>query len=102
MVINASRKILVVACGVMYRNGSVKKPVVLNVDNQACIALSKHSIHHSKTKHFAKKTHYLQDLCEKGKVVSNHLETGSMPVDILSTALRNTKQKKFRENLMNP
>ena len=57
----------VVIGGVLYvLDVSVKKPVVLDVDNQACIALSRHSIHHSKAKQFATKTHYLQDLCGKG------------------------------------
>ena len=31
------------------------------VDNQACIALSKHSMNHGKTKHFAIKLHFLRE-----------------------------------------
>ena len=35
------------------------------VDNQACIALSKHSMNHGKTKHFAIKLHFLRELVEQ-------------------------------------
>ena len=81
---------------------SVEKPVVLNVDNQACIALSRHSVHHSKTKHFAIKTHYLQDLSEKGEIVFNYVEIENMSADILTKPLRKTKLMKFKGFLMNP
>ena len=40
----------------------------LFVDNQACIALSNQTSHHSNTKHFAIKEHYLRDLCEEGEL----------------------------------
>ena len=40
----------------------------LFVDNQACIALSNQTSHHSKTKHFAIKVQYLRDLCERGEL----------------------------------
>ena len=41
-------------CGVSSELGVVvARPVSVFVDNQACIALSKHSINHNKTKHFA-------------------------------------------------
>ena len=47
---------------------SVQEPVVLSVDNQVCVAVSRHSVHHRKTKHFAMRTHYLQDLVKKGRL----------------------------------
>ena len=43
----------------------VVEPVCLYDDDQASIELSKNSLHHGKTKHFAIKLHFLRDLCEK-------------------------------------
>ena len=52
---------LAYVCGVLTELGVVvSKPMSVFVDNQACIALSKHSINH-KTKHFAIKTCFLQE-----------------------------------------
>ena len=34
------------------------------VDNQACIAFSKNSMNHGKTKHFALKVHFIRNLVE--------------------------------------
>lgn len=37
-------------------------------DNQSAIKLAQNPIHHSKTKHFDLKTHFIQDLVEKAIV----------------------------------
>ena len=48
-------------CGLLTELGVVvAKPVSVFVDNQACIALSKHSINHNKTKHFAVKLAFFE------------------------------------------
>ena len=43
------------------------RPLEVFVNNQACIALSKHSMNHGKTKHFAIKLHFLRELVEQKK-----------------------------------
>ena len=45
-----------------------KRLLEVFVDNQACIALSKHSMNHGKTKHFAIKQHFLRELVEQKKM----------------------------------
>ena len=43
-------------------------PLKIFVDSQACFALSKHSMHHGKTKHFAIKLHFVRELVEHQKL----------------------------------
>ena len=68
---------------------------LLNVDNQCCIALSRHPVHHSE-KGFETKTHDLQDLREKG-IVLNYVETETMPADIRTKLLQTNK---FEQKMM--
>ena len=72
----------------------------LFVDNQACIALSNQTSHHSKTKHFAIKVHYLRDLCERGEVKLECVPTKKQPADKLTKSLGKIKTEKFRQHLL--
>ena len=79
----------------------VQRPLVISVDNQACIALSKHSMHHNHTKHYALKIHYLQDICEKGKIPLRCLSTDNMSADLLTKALGKLNTRRFADDIMN-
>ena len=72
---------------------SCKLPLKIFVDNQACIALSKHSMHQGKTKHFAIKLHFVRELVENQKLELPYLTTENMPADILTKSLgiKNTR-----------
>ena len=70
------------------------------VDNQACIALSKHSMNHGKTKHFAIKLHFLRELVEQKKVTLTFLPTANMPADALTKNLGKCKTAFFRDILL--
>ena len=63
----------------------------LFVDNQACIALINQTSHHSKTKHFAIKVHYLRDLCERGELKLEYVPTDKQPADIPTKILGKNK-----------
>ena len=65
------------------------------VDNQACIALSKHSINHEKTNHFAIKLHFLRELVEQKKVTLTILLAASMPADSSTKNLGGFKTASF-------
>ena len=67
------------------------------LDNQACIALSKHSMNHGKTKHFAIKLHFLRELVEQKKVTLTFLPTANMPADALTKNLGKCKTAFFRD-----
>ena len=68
------------------------------VDNQACIALSKHSMHHGKTKHFAIKLHFVRELVENQKLELSNLTTEN--TDILTKSLGIRKHSHFRTYLL--
>ena len=77
-----------------------KLPLKIFLDNQACIALSKHSMHHGKTKHFAKKLHFVRELVENQKLELSYLTTENMPADILTKSLGIRKHSLFRKYLL--
>ena len=70
-------------------------PVNVFVDNQACIALSKNSMNHGKTKHFALKVHFVRNLVESRLLELKYLPTDRMPADTLTNALGKTKVSFF-------
>ena len=72
-----------------------KLPLNIFVNNQACIALSKHSMHHGKTKHFAIKLHFVRELVENQKLELSYLTTENMPADILTKSLGIRKHSHF-------
>ena len=90
-------------CGVLSElEVVVARPVSVFVDNQACITLSKHSINHNKTKHFAIKTCFLQEKTEKGEISLEFLPTDRMPADLLTKPLGNTKTVLLAKILLCP
>ena len=64
-----------------------KLPLKIFVDNQACIVLSKHSVHLGKTKNFAIKLHFMRELVENQKLELSYLTTENMLADILTKPL---------------
>ena len=82
----------------------VVEPVCLYVDNQASIELSKNSLHHGKTKHFATKLHFIRDLCEKQKNIIKakllYTPTDKQPADILTKSLGRNKTQTFQKFLL--
>ena len=63
---------LTYVCGVLSEFGVVvSTPMSVFVDNQACIALSKHSINHEMTKHLAKKLASFRKKRKKAKFYWN-------------------------------
>ena len=78
----------------------IRQPVNVFVDNQACIALSKNSINHGKTKQFALKVHFVRNLVESPLLELNYIPTDRMPADTLSKPLERTKVSLFRNILL--
>ena len=79
---------------------SVNEPVCLYVDNQAIIVLSKHAMHHGKTKHFAIKLHFLRELCEEEKTKLVYTPTEKQPADLLTERLGRIKTKTCMDFLL--
>ena len=78
----------------------IQQSVNVFVDNQACIALSKNSMNHGKTKHFSLKVHFVRNLVQSRLLELNYLPTDRMPADTLTIALGRTKVSLFRDVLL--
>ena len=78
----------------------IQQPVNVFVDNQACIALSKNSMNHGKTKQFSLKVHFVRNLVQSRLLELNYLPTDRMPADTLTKALGRTKVSLFRDVLL--
>ena len=78
----------------------IQQPVNVFVDNQACFTLSKNSMNHGKTKHFALKVRFVRNLVESRLLKLNYLPTDRMPADTLTKALGRTKVSLFRDVLL--
>ena len=63
--------------------GVVEQPLQNYIDNQAFVVLSKNSINHGKTKHFALKVHLYRNLVENRLLELNYLPTDRMLADTL-------------------
>ena len=82
-VVEASKEAIHLS-GILEYSGIFCKLPRIFVINQACIALSKHSMHHGRTKHLAIKLHFARELVEKQKLELSFLRTENMPADILT------------------
>ena len=56
-------------------------------DNQACIAQSKNSVNHKRSKHILLKYHYLRHLTESGEICLEYIETANQIADIFTKPL---------------
>ena len=72
-------------------NHTVPNRPNLSADNEACVSLCKQTSHHSITKHFTIKVHYLIDLGEKGELKLEYVPTDKQPADILIKTLGKIK-----------
>ena len=72
----------------------------LFVDNQDCISLCKQTSHHSITKHFTIKVHYLSELCKIGELKLEYVPTDKQPADKLTKTLGKNKIGNFRQRLL--
>lgn len=73
-----------------------KKPTPLNCDNQAAIILTRDPQFRSRTKHIARKYHFVRDdVVGTGKAVLRYVSTHDQVADIFTKALPADKHNKF-------
>ena len=70
-------------------------PVVIKVDNQACMAIARNPVQPSKTKHFEIKLFYLRDVVADETVRLEYVSTEDNAADILTKGLLKQKTLKF-------
>jgi hypothetical protein len=65
-------------------DGKDHTPMLLNVDNQSCIALAKNPVHHARTKHIDVQHHFIREMVETGAVRVEYCPTKEMTADVLT------------------
>jgi hypothetical protein len=75
------------------------KKVVLKIDNQSAIALSKNSVYHERSKHIDTRFHYIRDCVESGMFEIQHVCTEDQRADILTKSLAKMKFQEMRERI---
>jgi hypothetical protein len=69
-------------------------------DNQACIALAKDPVAHSRTKHIDVRYHYIRELVVGGKTTVDYCPTADMTADILTKPLSLQGFQRCRQKLL--
>jgi transposase InsO family protein len=72
---------------------SVCNSMVINVDNQASIALAKNPVFHDRSKHIHIQYHYTRDLVKEKRISLNYIPTKEMVADLLTKALPRTQHE---------
>ncbi|KAL6348524.1 hypothetical protein AAG906_013144 [Vitis piasezkii] len=75
------------------------KKVVLKIDNQSAIALSKNSVHHERSKHLNTRFHYIRDCVESGIIEIQNVCTEDQHANILTKSLARMKFLEMRERI---
>ena len=76
-------------------NGSER--VVIRIDNQSAIALTKNPVFHGRSKHIHTRYHFIRECVEKDKIKVEHIPGQEQKADILTKALGRIKFKEMRE-----
>jgi hypothetical protein len=72
-------------------------PTRINVDNQACIAITRNPVQQTKTKHYAIKLHYTRELVLGGTIDLVYVPTDENNADVFTKGLGKTKTLKFTQ-----
>ena len=93
--------------GVFFRNvlgelgWAQSRPTTLWIDNNATVAMSHNPMAFHKTKHVARRHHYLRECVEERELDVRHIRTEFNVSDIFTKALEGRKFRLFRAALMN-
>ncbi len=71
-------------------------PMVIREDNQGCIALTKNSVFHARTKHIDIKLHFIREKVKEGDIIVEYCSTKEMIADILTKGVPKTQFEYLR------
>ena len=77
--------------------GVAGEKVVIRIDNQSAIALTRNPVFHGRSKHIHTRYHFIRECVEKGLIVVEHVPGSEQKADILTKALARIKYKEMRE-----
>lgn len=71
--------------------------IVIRIDNQSTIALTKNPVFHGRSKHIHTRYHFIRECVENGLIEVEHVPESEQKADILTKALGRIKLKKMRD-----
>lgn len=77
--------------------GSSRERVVIMIDNQSAIALTKNPVFHGRSKHIHTRYHYIRECVENGQIEVKHIPGSEQKADILTKPLGRIKFKEMRD-----
>eukprot|EP00253_Pinus_taeda_P005594 PITA_05594 len=78
------------------------QPTVIYCDNVSAIKLAKNPVHHSTTKHFDMKYHFIRDLVQKKDIELKHINTQHQLADIFTKAVAKGQFLAIQDKIVNP
>jgi hypothetical protein len=75
---------------------------VIFCDNTSAIKLAKNPVHHSRTKHFDLKYHFIRDLVQKKEVELMYIKTQEQLADIFTKGVAKVQFLKLRDQIVSP
>ena len=77
--------------------GKKIEKTLIRVDNKSAIALAKNPVFHRRSKHIAKRFHFIREKVEQNEIDVEHVPGTEQKADILTKALARIKFKEMRD-----
>lgn len=77
--------------------GIPREKVVIRIDNQSSIALTRNPVFHGRSKHIHTRYHFIRECVERGLIKVEHVPGNEQKADILTKALARIKYREMRE-----
>ncbi|XP_048622878.1 secreted RxLR effector protein 161-like [Brassica napus] len=77
--------------------GSAREKVVIRIDSQSAIALTRNPVFHGRSKHIHTRYHFIRECVENGVIEVEHVPGSQPKADILTKALGRIKFKEMRD-----
>nr|GEV81839.1 zinc finger, CCHC-type [Tanacetum cinerariifolium] len=79
--------------------GLKRQKLIIRVDNQSAIALSKNPVFHGRSKHIHTRYHFMRECVENEQVIVEHVSRQNQRADPLTKALAHIRFKEMRSLL---